>query len=162
MPHPAGDRAGALVETLLWWLVTTAVWLATLTTVTPPEVLLAAVCTAPCAVLARAARRDNGGQWRFRAGWLRWAARVLAELPGQAAQVWRYALVPAQRRRSTIGPVPLPGGPEPVAAARRAAAVLALATTPATVVLDANPRTRRLAVHRIGPHPAGLEAGVRR
>nr|WP_165964973.1 Na+/H+ antiporter subunit E [Mycobacterium eburneum] len=154
--------ARALVETLLWWVVTTAVWLATLTAISPPEALLAAACTLPCAVLARAARRDNGGQWRFRAGWIGWAGRVLAELPEQAAQVWRYALIRDRRRRSTISPVPLPAEAEPVAAARRAAALLALATTPGTVVWDANPRTQRVMVHRIGPHPAGLEAGVRR
>jgi multisubunit Na+/H+ antiporter MnhE subunit len=156
----AGSRAtGAVGETLLWWLFAAGVWVVTLTERTAQELLAAAVCTLPCAVAARAARRANDGDWRFRIGWLRWLPRVAAELVTQTAQVWAYVLLPSRRSRSAITRVALPAEPAPVAAARRAAATLALATTPGTVVLDS--AAQSVLVHRVGPRPGALETAVR-
>jgi hypothetical protein len=155
-------RVEALGEIALWWAVTGGIWLVTLTAWTSVEVAVAAVSTLPCAVLARLARRANGGHWRLRTGWLDWAVTVLRELPGQTVQVWMYAVVPARRRRSTIGALSLPAEPAPAASARRAVGLLALATTPATVVLDGGTRPQQLLLHRIGQRPDRLEAEVRR
>lgn len=152
----------AFGETLLWWAVTAGCWLATLTTPSRAELVAAAVGTLPCAVSARYARRANGGSWRFRAGWLRWATTVLREVPVQSIRVGWYALSPTGRRRSTLVVVTLPSEPEPVAAGRRAGAVLALATTPGTVVLDCVARTRRLLLHSIRTGPGRLETQVQR
>jgi hypothetical protein len=61
----AGERfrfAAALAEILLWWMLTTAIWLATVTSFTAAEILAAVVCTLLGAV---AARQANGGQWRL-------------------------------------------------------------------------------------------------
>jgi multisubunit Na+/H+ antiporter MnhE subunit len=157
----AGSRiAGALGETLLWWLVATALWVVTLTERTGQELVAAALCTLPCAAAARTARRANSGSWRFRPGWLRWLPVVAGALVKQTVQVWAYVLVPTRRARSAIGPVVLPDEPAPVAAGRRAAATLALATTPGTVVLDSAAHT--VLVHRIGPRPGALETAVGR
>lgn len=154
----AGSRA--VGETLLWWLVAAALWVVTLTQRTAAELAAAALCTFPCAVAARAARRANSGSWRFRPGWLCWAPTVTGELLTQTAQVWAYVLVPARRARSAIAPVTLPDEPAPVAAGRRAAATLALATTPGTVVLDTAAQT--VLVHRVGQRPGTLETAVGR
>lgn len=151
---------GFIGETLSWWLATGAVWVVTLTTRTAQELVAAAVCTLPCAAAAHAARRANRGSWRFRLGWLRWAPAVAGELPAQTAQVWAYILIPSRRPQSAVGSVVLPEEPASVAAARRTAASLALATTPGTVVLDAAARTVR--VHRAGQRPGALEQAVRR
>jgi multisubunit Na+/H+ antiporter MnhE subunit len=49
VPGP-GDRFAALTEILLWWVLTTAVWLVTVTPLTAAELAVAAGCTLPCAV----------------------------------------------------------------------------------------------------------------
>ncbi|WP_152664765.1 Na+/H+ antiporter subunit E [Mycobacterium sp. UM_Kg27] len=151
---------GVLGETLLWWLATGAVWVVTLTARTTQELFTAAVCTLPCAVAARAARRANGGNWRFRPAWLRWAPAVASELLAQPAQVWAYVLIPSRRPQATVGSVTLPREPAAVAAARSAAATMTLATTPGTVVLDAAAHSVR--VHRVGQRPGALERVVQR
>lgn len=151
---------GALAETLLWWLATGAVWVVTLTGRSTPEMLAGALCTLPCAAVARAARRANGGEWRFRLVWLRWAAVVAGELLTQPAKVWAYLLIPSRRAQSAVDSVTLPREPAAVAAARGTAATMALATTPGTVVLDAAGHAVR--VHRVGQRPGRLEKAVRR
>ncbi|ORW08635.1 Na+/H+ antiporter subunit E [Mycobacterium kyorinense] len=156
MPGP-GDRFAALSEILLWWAITAVVWLATLTSVTAAELALALVCTLPCAVAARSARRANRGYWRFRIGWIRWAATVLRDVPVQAVQVWAYVLM--RGRRGVISTVALPAESEPVADALRAAAVLAFATTPGTVVLDSD---SEILLHRVRPGTGRLATAVQR
>lgn len=166
--QPARYRlARASGEILLWWVVTAVVWLATLSSRTPAELVVMVVCTLPCAVAARAARQANGGLWRFRIGWVRWVAAVAWAVPVQTIQAWGYALkalpiVPVGRRRGVISAVVLPAEAEPVAAARRAAAVLAFATTPGTVVLDSDPSDQTVLLHRVRPRPDRLTAAVQR
>lgn len=50
-----GVKHQALAEILLWWVLTTAVWLATLTSFTAAEISVAVACTLPCAVAAQSA-----------------------------------------------------------------------------------------------------------
>lgn len=159
----AGERPRfitALAEILSWWVLTTAIWLATVTSLTLAEILVAVAATLPCAVAARSARQANGGHWRLRIGWLRLLPIVVREVPVQAVQVWAYALTP--RRRGVISEVDLPAEPEPVAAARRAVAVLAFATTPGTVVVDSDPGERTILLHRVRPHAGRLVTAARR
>ncbi|BBZ14544.1 hypothetical protein [Mycobacterium branderi] len=156
MPGP-GDRFAALTEILLWWALTAAVWLATLTSFTAAELAVAVGATLPCAVAARSARRANRGYWRFRVDWFRWAATILRDVPLQAFQTWMYVLM--RRRRGVISAVSLPAEPEPVADARRAVVVLAFATTPGTVVLDCN---SQVLLHRIRPGTGRLARAVQR
>lgn len=151
---------GAFGETLLWWLAIGAVWVVTLTTRTTQELLAGALCTLPCAAVARAARQANGGTWRLRLGWLRWVGAVAGELLVQPAQVWAYLLIPSRRAQSAVDSVTLPREPAAVAAARSTAATMALATTPGTVVLDAAAHSVR--VHRVGQRPGRLEKAVQR
>lgn len=166
--QPARYRlARASGEILLWWVVTAVVWLATLSSRTPAELVVMVVCTLPCAVAARSARQANGGHWRFRIDWVRWVAAVARAVPVQTIQAWGYALkaLPVGRvgrRRGVISAVVLPAETEPVAAARRAAAVLAFATTPGTVVLDSDPSDRTVLLHRVRPRPDRLTAAVQR
>lgn len=169
--HPGSSARGrlvsALTEILIWWVLTWAVWLATLTSQTPVELVAAAICTLPCALAARSARRANAGHWRFRLDWLHWAAIVARDVPVQTVQAWVYALgvlrpIGAARRRGVISEVALPPEPEPVAAARRATAVLSFATTPGTVVLDSDPDNGTVLLHRVRPGPGRLGPAVQR
>jgi hypothetical protein len=141
----------------LWWVLTAGIWLATLSSRTWQELAVMAACTLPCAVLARFARRANAGSWRFRTSWLRWPAIAACEVPYQAVRVWAYAVT---TRAPEIRKVSLPDEPARAAAARRAAAVLALVTTPGTVVLDSDPRKHSVLVHLIRRQPSRLEKAV--
>ncbi|OMC16519.1 hypothetical protein A5735_00955 [Mycolicibacter heraklionensis] len=135
-------------------------WVVTLTVRTAAELVAAAVCTLPCAVAARAARRANGDTWRFRLAWLRWVPALAGEALTQPGRVWAYLLMPARRPQSAVGSVNLPREPAAVAAAHRIAATMALATTPGTVVLDAGAHSVR--VHRVVQRPGALEKQVQR
>lgn len=149
----------ALGEIVVWWVVADAVWLATLSSFTPSELAVATACTLPCAVVARPARHANGGCWRFRIGWLAWLPIVARDVAVQTVQAWLYALVPG-RRRAVLTAVPLPAEDEQRAAGRRAMSALSLATTPGTVVCDADARLGRLLLHRLGRQQGRLESAV--
>ncbi|OBG32555.1 hypothetical protein [Mycobacterium sp. E3198] len=160
---PGAAERDALVRLLgeiaLWWALTGVVWLATLSARTPRELAVLAVCTLPCAIVARSARRANAGRWRFRAAWLGWPVIVAAEVPRQAVRVWVYAV---SGRAPLTRELSLPDEPARVAAARRATAVPALATTPGTVVLDSDPRRHSVLVHLVRRQQSRLEAAVQR
>jgi multisubunit Na+/H+ antiporter MnhE subunit len=152
---------GVTGEVLFWWLITYAVWLATLSSFTASELAVAAACTLPCALVAPLARRANGGSWRFRLGWLRWVAWVARDVPVQTVEAWRYALIP-RRRRAVLTAVPMPTEDDRAAAGRRAASTLCFATTPGTVVCDSDARLNRVLLHRLGHAQGGLEGAVQR
>jgi multisubunit Na+/H+ antiporter MnhE subunit len=149
----------AVGETLLWWVFTDAVWLASVTSVTRSELMVATACTLPCGVLALMARRANRGYWRFRVGWLTWGVIVARDVVVQTVQAWLYALIP-RRRRAVLTVVPLRAEDERVAAGRRAISTLSLATTPGTVVCDSDARLDRLLLHRLGQRQGRLESAV--
>jgi multisubunit Na+/H+ antiporter MnhE subunit len=151
----------AFGEIVLWWVLTSAVWLATLSSLTPGELAVAAACTLPCAVVARLARRANGGYWRFRIGWLSWLPIVLRDVLVQTVQAWLYTLIP-QRRCAVMAAVAMPAEDERVAAGRRAVATLSFATTPGTVVCDSDSSTGRVLLHRLGQEQGRLESAVQR
>ncbi|VBA55770.1 Na+/H+ antiporter subunit E [Mycobacterium attenuatum] len=148
-----------LGETGLWWMLIAGVWLATLSSRTPAELAVMTVCTLPAAVMARSARRANAGSWQFRIGWLGWLATAARDVVPQAVGVGAHRFT---KRHAVIGAVPLPDETRPVAAARRAAAVLTLATTPGTVVLQCDPDTRSVLMHCTRPRPSRLETAVQR
>jgi multisubunit Na+/H+ antiporter MnhE subunit len=157
--HLGWGRAAG--EILLWWLITYAVWLATLSSFTASELVVAAACTLPCALVAPLARRANGGNWRFRSGWLRWLVIVARDVPVQTVEAWRYAVIPG-RRRAVLTVVPLPTEDERAAAGRRAVSTLCFAITPGTVVCDSDARLDRVLLHRLGQAQGRLEGAVQR
>ncbi|ORB97088.1 MULTISPECIES: hypothetical protein [Mycobacterium] len=146
-------------ETGLWWVLSAGVWLATLSARTPAELTVMAGCTLPVAVLARSARRANAGRWQFRIGWLGWLATAARDVVPQAVGVWAHRFT---KRSATIRALRLPDETRPVAAARRATAVLTLATTPETVVLQCDPSKQSVLVHCTRVHPGRLEMAVQR
>ena len=85
------------------------------------------------------------------------------EIPPQTVHAW-FRAIGIVRSPTAAGMhiIRLPDEPPPVAAARRAACVVALAMTPGTVVLDSDPRPRTVTVHRLGNRPGVLESAVTR
>ncbi|KZS73073.1 hypothetical protein A4G29_21540 [Mycobacterium kansasii] len=116
-------------------------------------------CTLPVAVMARSARRANAGHRQFRIGWLGWLATAARNVLPQAVGVWAHRFT---AHSATIRALRLPDETRPVAAARRATAVLALATTPETVVLQCDRDKRSALVHCTRARPSRLEMAVQR
>ncbi|WP_129310788.1 Na+/H+ antiporter subunit E [Streptomyces sp. L2] len=156
--------AGA-VELVWWWGAAVGVWLLTLSSVTVPDLVVAAACGLPAAVAAVAGRRAVGGRWRPRAGWLRWAAALPLSVLGDTARVFWTAVrhagdADAPGRVREVG---LPHDePEPVAAARRALATVTLCSTPGTFVIDDDPERHRLVVHSLSGKTSLVEKAVGR
>ncbi|MEV8565516.1 hypothetical protein AB0436_07985 [Streptomyces sp. NPDC051322] len=140
------------VEILWWWGVAVAIWLATLSSVTLWECVVAAACGLPCAVAARAGRRAVGGAWAPR---LRWAAWALPWAGAVVADTARVLLVPLRRRDRSrplgeLREIELPKGESrEVAAARVALATMALSATPGSFVVDHDAEEHTLVVHSL-------------
>jgi hypothetical protein len=129
-------------EVTAWWLALLALWIASLTTVTWQELVIAALCAGPCAFVARKTREVLGVRWA------RVPLRGVAALPraavAETVQVWGRAL----RRRGD-------GDVREVEAGN----VGLLSAVPGTVVIDEREST--VVVHAFG-EPGAVERAVRR
>ena len=152
-----------LAEIAAWWVITFAVWLATVQAVTASELLVGGVCALGCAIPAPWLRRANDGVWSWRWAWLKWLPLMLRQLPGDTWRVWRWGLV--ERGRTTEGQwvrLELPAEAGPVAATRRAIALTVLGSMPATVVVESDPAQNVLILHRLCDSSDRLDSAVRR
>lgn len=152
-------------ELLCWWAATVGVWLLTLSSVTLPDLLVAAACGLPCAVAARAGRKAVGGAWRPRPGWIRWWAVLPLSVLSDTVRV--FALAARPRRgpgaKGRVTTVQLPrDGQEAVAAARLALTTLVVSSTPGTFVIADDPQAHRLVVHSLSDRPTLMERVVSR
>lgn len=135
---------GALLELVLWWMAGTLSWLVTVSTVTVPEIVAAASTALPCAVLARMARRATGFQAAARGVWLRWAALVPAAAVTDTVRLARWLAGP---RGESLEEQRMPGTGSPGATGWRAGAMIALSSTPGSVVFYSDPDVHRIRVH---------------
>jgi multisubunit Na+/H+ antiporter MnhE subunit len=135
----------ALAETVGWAVVACAVWLATLSSVTVPELCIAIVVSIPCGVLARAGRRALDASWHFRPEWALWLFPVIGSLIAELVALFRMAVT--RPREGELKTVDLPDEPPEKAAGREALGTLALCATPGSMVADADPERNQLTVH---------------
>ena len=157
--EPALRTLSAVLEVAAWTAVCCAVWLATLSGVTLPELCFALATGFLCGIVARAGRRALGARWSFRATWALWPVPVARVLLIEVAELLGTALV--RRPTGRITSIALPRESSPRAEGREAMATLALCSTPGTVVADLDPEGHRLTVHSLELGP-DLEPVVRR
>lgn len=143
------------IEPVTWWAVLFALYLAVISTISFPEVVVGAAAAAVCAVAAVVSRRtllaaDNDERYRPRARWLRW----LLPLPVQIVTGALRLLRP----RGEFAEVQLPEDTR--AAARRGFAVLVLSVAPNGYVAEVEPDRNVLVVHRLDGRPTALEREV--
>lgn len=150
-----------MVETLWWAAVAVATWLATLSSVTLPELCFAVATAVPSGAAATATRRALHGSWRFRPRWLLLPLlvpiAVLAELPA----LGRVAL---RRRAGGLRTLQLPPVPARLRHGRSAALTLAVSATPGSLVVHDDARGDRLVVHLLvsaGPRIEEVVGGER-
>ena len=148
-----------LAEVAAWSVVAFGVWLATLSSVTVPEMCFAAATSVPSGVLAWAGRRAMGGSWRFRPSWALWPAPVAAAAVAELGELARAAVRSSSGRLRTLE---LPAENQPLAAGREAAATLALCSTPGAQVVHHDPQEHTMIVHELLSRGPDLDAVVRR
>jgi multisubunit Na+/H+ antiporter MnhE subunit len=154
-----------MLELIWWWGACVGIWLLTLSSVTPPDLITAAGCGLLCALAARAGRRAMAGRWRPRLAWLTWLPPLLASIVADEVRVIALAA-----RRLAGGPEPggfkevaMPAGqPADVAAAHRAAAVMTVSAAPGTFVVDADPEEGKLVIHFLADGAPSLDRTVAR
>lgn len=155
----------ATAEVVTWWLVTTGVWLLTLSTITSAELGVALACGLLCGLAARAGRHALAESWRPRPGWVRW----LVPLPWAVLADTGRVLVSAVRSiggdapSGSIRTITLaPDDREPVRHAHQALATVVLSSAPGTVVLDGDPDRHTLTLHSLVSGPPQMEEVVGR
>jgi multisubunit Na+/H+ antiporter MnhE subunit len=154
------NAARGLAESACWAAVACAVWLATLSSVTVPELSIAIVLSVPCGLLARAGRRALDASWRFRLRWLAWPFPVAATLVVELGKLVHLAAF--SPHSGTLTDVALPDEPPELAAGRAVAATFALCSTPGSLVVDTEVARRRLVVHALVSGGPDLQEVVQR
>jgi multisubunit Na+/H+ antiporter MnhE subunit len=153
-----------LAELLFWWAASTGVWLLTLSSMSLPEVSIAAAAGLLCALLAIASRRAVGGSWPPRAAWLRWAAPLPGAVLADGVRVLARAAGVLVGRRigdGEIRAVHLPvERPAPRRQSREAMAVALTNAAPGTVVLDLDDDSGRMLLHALGSGRPSMEEAV--
>lgn len=169
----------AVVEATLWTGACLGVWLLTLSSVTLPDLLLAAVSAAGCGAAALGGRWAASAPAPVRAGALPWLARLpvslLADLVTVLLVPWqllagrtaapatlRCAVLPGGQITPTVDDKPATDTPGPDARAfyRRALAGTLVSMTPGTVALETDPASGELTVHSLTGSRSRLERRI--
>jgi multisubunit Na+/H+ antiporter MnhE subunit len=154
-----------LAEVLVWWAACLGLWVLTLSSVSPPEVLTAAGCALPCAVLAVVARHAVGGSWPVQPGWVRWLLPVPVAVVADGARVLGRAATVLTGRRPSGNTRTVRLHRDHAAGrwrTRQALATVLVTTAPGTVVLDIAEDSGEMRVHDLGAGRPAMEEVVRR
>ena len=149
------------VELLVWWCVTTGVWMVSLSAYSAQDMVVALGCGLLCAVLAVLARRAVRLDARPPAALLRWLGALPWSIAVDTARVLvlpyrtRARPAPGEFRRLRIGPP----GQTPEAVGRRTLAAVLMSATPGAYVVDVDPDTGVALVHAMGA-PSPIEREV--
>jgi hypothetical protein len=149
-----------VAEVVLWWVSLTALWLATLSSVSAPELLAASLCAIPCAAAAPAARRAMRGAWRPRPRWFSWLARVPLAIVTETAMVLAVVVRDPGKAAGELKTVDLPAEPPEVRDARQAVGTVVIGSSPGTMVVQCPPGA--LVVHRLLKRRSGILDAVHR
>ncbi|WP_369046489.1 hypothetical protein [Sinomonas sp. P10A9] len=155
----ARGAAGALVELTLWTIAGTLFWLATASTISVVEVLIAALAALLGGILARAARRAMPFRARPRRVWLRWAATVPVAAMADMVRLagWLGGSQPEDLRTASM-----PQGRGPRETGWRAGGIVSLSATPGSVVVGSDPEVGTVTVHTLVSGWPGLDESVLR
>jgi hypothetical protein len=155
-----------IAEAAGWWAGLMLAWIATMSTISVPELTVGAGCALLCAVVAVVARRAIGQRWRADKRWLTWLGPLVLAVPADTARLLGRALPGLLRHRGSTGRLRRaepPGGEDPErAAGRQAWGTLAVSATPGSVILDWPPDGRPAVIHDLGSGPPQMDEVVMR
>lgn len=154
-----------MAEVAWWCAASCGVWLITLSSVSGAELLVALSCGLVCGLAARGTRRTLGGSWRPSTRWTLWllplVVAVLAD-SGRLVQVTLRSL----RAGGEVGhlkAVRLPEtDPDLVFNGREAVGTVVMSATPASIVVNSDPRRRVLTVHSLVSGKPAMEEVIQR
>lgn len=146
---------------MVWWGLGVGVWVVSLSAVPVTEVIVAALVSLPCGVLAVVARVAAGNAWTFRPGWFRPALVLPLAIVKDLIQV--FSLLRPGRNgagRFRYRALSDASGEGSRPQGRRALATLLVTSTPGAIVIDIEPDTGLALVHEVGPGRSALEEAV--
>lgn len=157
-----GRSGGAAVEALVWWVVCTAVWQATVTTPTVQEWVASAVFAVPVACCARGVRHAVRGAWRPPADTVILSALLVPAIVSDAVgAVW--LAIRNRGEGAEFAEIPVPFERSAARRAGRAAfATMLTCAGPGTLVVGADREQRHLHVHRLPLRPTAMARRMRR
>lgn len=135
-------------------------WVSTLTTVNPAEIVTATVCAAACVVVGLMTRRALGIAQQPRWAWLGWTRYLPGAVVGDLGRLV-VGIARARRDGTPLGTtrtLALPEEHHAHADARRALGTIAIGATPGSYVEENEAGTLRL--HALGDEPTALERAV--
>lgn len=147
-----------VIEGASWFLAGVVVWLATVSSITIPEVLIAVLTSAAAAPFAVLARRQMGLRVRPSAAWVRWALIVPVAAAADSVRLvaWLMHGAPDGPEGEAIVTRHTPAGERPAAVGSRAGATCAISATPGSLVVDTR-ADGRLLLHRLVSGPPNLD-----
>jgi multisubunit Na+/H+ antiporter MnhE subunit len=152
-----GRAVGALAEVAAWTAVLLLVYLATLSTFSGGELVIAACAAVPAAVLAWAGRRVTAAHWSLDARWFRWLLLLPGAVAADLARLPRWA---ARRGSGSFRTLTLPVETEARTRGRMAVGGLAMSLTPGSYVVESRASGRTMMVHQLASDPGRLERAV--
>jgi hypothetical protein len=139
-------KAGrSLAEVAIWSIAGVGAWLLTLSSITLPELCIAAAMAVPCALVGHATRMVLGGGWSVRARWMALPATVLVTAAAEVAVALRAGF---RGRRGRFEDIVLDSDVRP-SEGRAAVFMLATSATPGSLVVHDDTEHRRFALHRL-------------
>src|SRR6266536_1633190 len=148
------------VTLVVWWVALVLVWVASLSTVSVQELAVAGAAAALCVVLTAGARRMVRGRRLPRPRWYRGLWLLPRVVLTDTVGVWRMAARRLRHRpvREETRELRLEHERSP---ARQATAVMLLAATPGTVVVDVDSRANVVLLHSFTASEGPMERAVR-
>lgn len=133
-------------EVAAWTAAGTLFWIATASSVTPAEALVAVAIALPVGVVAGVARRAMPFRARPRRVWLRWVAMVPVAAVADMVRLvgWLRSGQPEDLRAARV-----PAGHGAGEAGWRAGGIVAVSATPGSVVVGCDPEDGTAVVHSL-------------
>lgn len=153
--------AGWVAEALAWALLTWGIWLLSLSAIGDQDLLVGGLSSLLCGAAAAGVRRRIGAAWRPDARLFAPALLLPISIIVDAAAVLVAAWRPRHRHEQVVRIDIGARGDSSRAAARRAVVTTVVSATPASVVLDADPKSGRLTVHSLGSPGPSLQERYR-
>ena len=148
------------VRLVVWWVALALVWVASLSTVTWQELVVAGAVATLCVGVTAIAKHMVSGRRVPRPAWLRGLRLLPWTVLTETVLLWRMALRRLRHRpaEDVTRELRLDGERAP---ARQASAVMLLAATPGTVVVDVDRRANVVRLHSFSATEGPMERIVR-
>jgi multisubunit Na+/H+ antiporter MnhE subunit len=158
----SGEAMARLFEGVCWFVAGVILWMATVSTITVAETVVAVLASAGSAVLAVMARQAMSLRVLVTGRWFVWLALVPVGAVMDTGRLvgWLVRRAPEPSEEDAVVHRRVPAGTAGAAVGWRAAATAAISATPGSVVIDADGDAGRLTLHRLVSGPPSIDERV--